>query len=462
MENNTRNNTVGYLLGVSAWTIIGGIFMLTYVDFFYDDLGLEDGLFNLGLVIYAGVNAINDPILSIMSDRTDRKRWGSRRLIYIRWGGLMWCIFFVLAWFPWSYTDQIVIFFHFLFTMCTCDMGLSLVVGCWMALLPEIAPNVNDRLKLSYLSGIVGILAGFLVIVFAGTKALGIPAFQIMSIGVAVLCFIMFFLVATFVHEREEYKDDEALSFLNGLKETIKSKSFMIFVGYNLFSVVAVSLLLPYLFIYQLITPLNIMGFYAMMVVNALFGNLIGMKLRPKWGIRKIILRFGSVKVIVGLLFFFLSLNALGGELALTVTLIGYICISLLGGIYGGFGHTLLTLSMDEDELKTGVRRENTFLGVNALFTKPGDSIGPIIATLILGATFYVRNSPAEVQPVSAMAGIIAIFFLVPAILTLFSLIFMYFYPIHGDYMKKMYEDLEILHEEKKQRLFKTLEKEAS
>ncbi|MHA1490505.1 MAG: MFS transporter [Promethearchaeota archaeon] len=236
----------------------------------------------------------------------------------------------------------------------------------------------------------------------------------------------------------------------------------MIFIGYNLFSVVGVSLTLPYLFIYQLITPLNIMGFYTMMVVNALFGNLVGMKLRPKWGIRKIILLFGSAKVIVGLLFFFLSLYALGGELALTVPLIGYICVSLLGGIYGGFGHTLQTLSMDEDELKTGVRRENTFLGMNALFTKPGDSIGPIIATLILGATFYVRNSPAEVQPVSALAGIIAIFFLVPAILTVLSLIFMYFYPIHGDYMKKMYEDLEILHEKKKQRLFKTLEKEAS
>jgi GPH family glycoside/pentoside/hexuronide:cation symporter len=333
------------------------------------------------------------------------------------------------------------------------DMGLSLVVSCWMSLLPEIAPDVNKRVKISYVVGIITLIAGFFVIIFAGVKDFGIPAFQMMSIVVGIMCFILFFLVGTFSHEREEYKDDEPLGFFDGLKETVKSKSFMIFIGYNFFAVVNNSLTIAYLFIYQLITPLNLIGFYIIMIFNSTVANAIGMKLQPKWGFRKIILRFGIFKIILGILFYVISLLITEGGLGLTVPLIGYLIVSFLGGIIGGFGHTLMTLSMDEDELKTGVRRENTFLGVNALFTKPGDSVGPVIATLILGMTNYVRNAPAIAQPASAIAGIKTIFFLVPAIFTIISLIFMYFYPIHGEYKEKMYTAVEELHQEKIDRL---------
>ncbi|GAG75139.1 unnamed protein product, partial [marine sediment metagenome] len=143
------------------------------------------------------------------------------------------------------------------------------------------------------------------------------------------------------------------------------------------------------------------------------------------------------------------SLMITQGQLGLLIPLIGYIIVSFLGGIMGGFNHTLMTLSMDEDELKTGVRRENTFLGVNALFTKPGDSIGPIIATVILGITNYMRDTPAILQPEAALAGIKTIFLLIPAVFTIISLIFMYFYPIHGEYKTKLYDEIEKLHQKK-------------
>ncbi|MHA1669647.1 MAG: MFS transporter, partial [Promethearchaeota archaeon] len=440
-------------LGNFSWTILGGIFLLTYVDFFYDDLGLSDGYFNLALIIYAIINSINDPLLSIMSDRTDRKRWGSRRLIYIRWGGLFWCIFFVITWFPWSYDNQLIMFFHFLISISMFDIGLSLVISCWMALLPEIAPDVNQRVKLSYIVGIITIIAGIFVIIFASTKDFGIPIFQVMSIFVAIICFVLFYLVSIFVKEREEYVDDKPLPFFKGIIETVKSKSFMIYVGYNFFFVVNTSIGIAYVFIYQLITPLNLMGFYLIMVFNSTVANYLGMRFQRNMGIRGVILKFGIFKVILGILFYFLSLMITQGQLGLLVPLIGYLIVSFLGGIMGGFNHTLMTLSMDEDELRTGVRRENTFLGVNALFTKPGDSIGPLIATLILGITNYVRDSPATLQPDVALVGIKTIFLLIPAVFTTISLIFMYFYPIHGEYKTKIYDEIEQLHQKKRDQL---------
>lgn len=452
-ERQRKRNYIGYYIGNFSWVILGGIFSLSYVDFFYDDLGLNDVYFNLGLIIYAVINSINDPLVSIMSDRTDRKRWGSRRIIYIRWGGLGWCIFFVMTWFPWSYDNQLIMFFHFVISISMFDMGLSLVISCWMALLPEIAPDVNQRIRLSYFVGIITLIAGIFVVVFVGTKDYGIPAFQIMSIFIGIVCFVLFYLVATFVKEREEFVDDKPLPFFKSISQTVKLKSFMIYVGYNFFAVVNTSLGLAYIFIYQLITPLNLVGFYLIMVINSSVANYLGMRFQRKMGIRGVILKFGVFKVIIGLIFYFLCLMITDGQLGLLIPLIGYIIFSFLGGIIGGFNHTLITLSMDEDELRTGVRRENTFLGVNALFTKPGDSVGPIIATLILGLAGYIRDTPANLQPETALIGIKTIFLLIPTLFTIISLIFMYFYPIHGDYKTKIYEEVEKLHKSKVDRM---------
>jgi len=446
---NDRQNKFFYVLCNIPNTLLTGLFMLNYVEFFFDDLKLDDRLWSLVLTIFALVNALNDPALAFMSDMTDRKKWGSRRLIYIRWGGIIWALVFVVAWFPWSYTNQTVMFFHALVSVILFDSALSLVGACWYALLPEIVESVQKRIQLSYITSFTSLFAGIIVILLSNVKssAGGLPLFQIMMIGVAIVCAILFVLVSIFCHEKAEYVNDPILPLWKGIKEVIKSKSFMIFIGYNIFQVVNASLVIPYIFLYSLILPVDLVGFFIITAINGFIGNFIGMKLQPKWGIRKIVLIFGSISVSLGIGFFLVSLVVQNG----IILLIGFAVINFVSSICGGFGLILQTMSMDEDELKTGSRRENTFLGVNALLTKPGDSIGPIVATWILAATLYVKDS--VLQPSSAVMGIKIILYLVPAVLTLMSLIFMYFYPLHGEKLKKMYKELDILHEQKRQAL---------
>ena len=118
-------------------TILGGIFELTYVNFFWDDLKLQQFYFSIGLIIYAIVNSFNDFYLGRISDKTDAEKWGNRRLIYIKFGGLLWAFVAFAMWFPWSHTNQIIIFIHFVVSICAFDMLLSLVWLVWLALLPE-------------------------------------------------------------------------------------------------------------------------------------------------------------------------------------------------------------------------------------------------------------------------------------------------------------------------------------
>ena len=110
------------------------------------------------------VNAFNDPLLGQMSDRTNVKKWGSRRLIYIKWGGIIWGLVFFGMWFPWSYSNQIIIFIHYTLSICAFDMCLTLVILCWMALLPEITEDLHERNKIQYSIGIFGSFSAVFVL----------------------------------------------------------------------------------------------------------------------------------------------------------------------------------------------------------------------------------------------------------------------------------------------------------
>jgi GPH family glycoside/pentoside/hexuronide:cation symporter len=106
------------------------------------------------------------------------------------------------------------------------------------------------------------------------------------------------------------------------------------------------------------------------------------------------------------------------------------------------------TLPIDEDEIKYGSRREGMFYGINALFTKPTESFGPIIVTLVLVLTGYVQNSPVQTE--LAMFGIIFVFYFIVNIFVALSLIFVYFFPLEGEKLEQLEIELEELHKKKR------------
>jgi len=118
---------------------------------------------------------------------------------------------------------------------------------------------------------------------------------------------------------------------------------------------------------------------------------------------------------------------------------------------YNVFKDPIFYLSMDEDELKHGSRREGMFFGMNALFVKPANSLGPILATIILGAFGFIQGGVT--QPPSALVGLKILLFLIPAIVSTIAIIIMYFHPLHGKVLEEMRENLEKLHSEKRERI---------
>ena len=106
---------------------------------------------------------------------------------------------------------------------------------------------------------------------------------------------------------------------------------------------------------------------------------------------------------------------------------------------------------VDEDELNTGVRREAAYYGVNAFFLR----LSTVFVFIAIGLVFtttgwgdYAPNPGTDV--ILGLRILMAVF---PAIALLIAILFMYKYPLDGERLKKVKEDLQKLHEEKKSKI---------
>ena len=453
----SKKNLWGFAFGAIPTALLAGIFALKYVEFFYNDLKLLPLYFIVGQIIYMIVNAINDPLIGQLTDKTNREKYGSRRIIYIKYGGPVWALTFLIVWFPWSFDNQFIIFLHFVISICLFDTLLTIVVMAWMATLPEMTTDPGQRIKANFLAGVLMMVAVFPFFVLIGDMNPTTQLYQMFCIIIAIISTIFIILVSIMCEEKAEFRNDEVFPLMKSMKQTLKSKSYRRFMGYNFCLAFNGSIGLSYFFVFLFILGIDsIMGyifFFIIVIFVAYLSAFMCILIRPYWGMRKTILRFGALRVIGSVVTFIIILIP------------GYMWFVWIGifwsAIFGGYSvftfPGLMASCMDEDEVKYGTRREGMFLGINALFTKPASSLGPIVATLLLLYFGYIQGS--DTQPASALLGIKILMIIVPTIGITISLIFIYFFPlIRDDQLKEMQTKLGKLHREKR---LKHLERES-
>jgi Na+/melibiose symporter-like transporter len=443
----SSKNTFIYVLGNIPTTILGGIFVLLYVNFFWDNLGLQQTYFILGQIIYMVINACNDFFLGRMSDKTNVERWGSRRLIYIKWGGPLWAVVFFLMWFPWSYDNQIIIFLHFLITICAFDMFLTLVVITRMALLPELTESIDERNKVQLFNQMMGTLGAIPVIFALYIFENSLQLFQIFAGFMAVLSGILCFIVGSKLHERPElYKSEDIPGLFKSIKEAFKSRAFISYTGFAFFIMINFNLGFTFVFVFLYIMYFDvftsILLYYLITILFGWISMAVFIKLAKKVEMQKLIIGGQICSLSVNIIGFLVVIQP-GGDIFIWLFLI-------VGTVSNGsliFGYPYLMLVMDDDELLYGNRREGMFLGMHTFFIKYSESVAAIMGTSILLYFGFVRNAPQ--QSPEAMYGIKFLFFVIPAFNMVMAILFVAFFPLKGEKLKKMRAKLMELHEEK-------------
>jgi GPH family glycoside/pentoside/hexuronide:cation symporter len=431
--------------------IISGIYASLLPIFYTDYLGMVRyaELIYIVSIVYAIWNALNDPIFGVISDRSKLKK--GRRIPYMRYTAPFLALFFILVWFAPAGSGPIAIFWWMLITTLLYDTAYTIIFLVFSALLPEVSESELERNYLNVFGAffsLLGTILGF-VIPELFRHQTGFLLLQLSMIGVGILGMALIMFTTYKFKERPEFtKIDKPLGFVDSIKYTFKNKSFLTLASANFMSIFIQAILLGSLFyLADYVTQGSSLILLIFLFLPLIMGIWITPKLSKKYGV----VRADQILLIIAGL----------GLVALTFMPISgiYFCLALAGlGLAGPLALTTVMWGQvaDEDELRTGVRREGVYFGMNAFVTKPAQSVALIIPVALLAWARFIPRSGGEPnlnQPTEVFLAIRLFIGLIPGIALLLEVLILQLYPLKGKYLIEIQEKVLVLHGQKHSKL---------
>jgi GPH family glycoside/pentoside/hexuronide:cation symporter len=427
----------------------------TLIFFFYvDALKLDPALVGIGWAVYGLWNAVNDPLAGYLGDRT-RTRWG-RRIPYMAFGALPLAIFFALLWTPPFRVEagqNWLLFVYFLVIIFCFDTLWTLVALNYTALFPEMFTTVGDRAQVSAWRQIFNV-AGVFCAMGLSPLIYSIWGWPTLGLLYGLLIVVGLFLTVKVSHERPEFSQEPSLSFIEGLRATLVNRAFLAFIGTLIFIWLGfqmIQAMIPFFAAYVLLIPKSEPLKVSMLLALPL---IVVLPTLPLW--RYGAIRWGASTALGwAIIAFALALPPLffvhdffGAVIAL-----GFLGVGL-GGLWL-LPDLLIADIIDEDELKTGVRREGLYFGMNGLLIR----FAFTLQGLIIGAVFVWTGYQADQvqQAPQALWGLRLLIAGVPILALGLSWLMLRFYTLRGERLNIMKEQLKKLHAQKAERLVKRL-----
>jgi len=386
----------------SAGLNILAITVSTWLLYFYappPDSGrtayLPAALLGILLTIAALWDAVIDPFIGHWSD-TLRSRWGRRRP-FLLFASPFVLLGAILLWTPPVGQSVTITALYLMGIILIYHTSYSLVGIPYDGTLPEMAPDSQARMGLSYwksVFGIIGVLIGSL---------LAAPLFESigpMAMGAAVGGVAIVTIYLTLLGLRETDRPLGApMTAIDGLRATFRNKQFIILFISTLSIHIAYQMVLanfPYFVTLVLGESEGSVGIYQgiLIIVMALTGPF-WLWLSRRYSQRELLnasmlamtIAFAS-GFMVGTLPLTLNLQAILFSILIGLSLGGYLII-----IYAMMGNVV-----DYDELLTGRRREAIYYGTFSFAIGLGTAVGTLILPLLLETFGYTRTNPLGVR----------------------------------------------------------------
>jgi len=406
-----------------------------------------------GYIIWSIWNAFNDPLLGTLSDRTSSK-WGRRKPWII--GSLIpLFILIILLWTPPAGPD-IAIFVYFLIIINLFDTFYTMYSLNQTSLFPEMYTDLQQRTQannLVQIFNIIGLLfatllPSFFVSEFDNPASAGEYLMAGIVAGILAVIFAVIFIKFG-IRERKEYLKDAqtAPSFINSIKFTFKNKSFNTYILTNLavwFVFGLIPIVNPYFlkYIIGIEDALTQQLLLATIFISAIIFMSFWRKYFAKKGART-----AELHVLI----------------VLTLTLVPFLFIwEIIGAVVSyilvGFGFAgimfgrdvMMSTIIDVDEMETGLRREGSYYGVNALIIRLSTIFVVLSIATVFDTVGWEVYDPTYVT-VFTLIGIRLLVCAFPGIALILGYISLRRFPITKEKYEEIKIKLEKLHQEKKQ-----------
>ncbi|MBD2501484.1 MFS transporter [Anabaena azotica] len=460
---------LAYGAGDLGPAITANISIFYLLIFFTNVAGIDIGLAGGVLIVGKIWDAINDPFVGVLTDKTKSRRWG-RRLPWMLYGAIPFGIFFFLQWivprFSSNQDSNVWGLLGYYVVIGVISQTFYTVVNLpYTALTPELTQDYDERTSLNSFRFAFSIGGSILSLLLARELFSRVPnqeqqyiVYVVLAaictvISVASLYWCVFGLrdrVLAFEAKRIQVEEPASIPFVEQLKIAFSNRPFLFVIGIYLCSWLGVQItasIIPFFVLYCMsLTNSDVATVLLAVQATALLMLFVWTALSKKLG-KKIVYFLGMILwIIAASALYFLQPGQIG--------------LMYLLAIMAGFGVStayLVPWSMipdviELDELQTGQRREGIFYSFMVFLQKLGLAFGLFLVSQALHTAGFQEVKPGQstppIQPESALLAIRIVVGPLAVICLIFGLILTYFYPI----TREMHAQILLQLQERRQR----------
>lgn len=438
---------ISYGIGEIAGSTTGSIRTFYMMFFITNVAGLNANLAGMILLIGRIWDAINDPLIGWLSDRTN-SRWG-RRYPWMVAASIPFAVFYFLHWIIPTFsndnnTNQWGLFWYYVIISLLFDTTFTAVTLPYCALVPELTEDYNERTSLNSFqsafslgAGIFGLIIAQIIFTVVGDSS---KNYIILGLVTALLANAAIYLCILGTSKRffsvQKQTDKiplnpEGISWRSQLQIIFTNRPFLNIIFLFLCSWLAVQLtatILPYFVV-------NYMG------LTEKDFNLVAITVQLTALIMMFVCNWASQRIGKKAVYFISMPLWILSQIGLLFLQPGQISLLYFLAILSGIGVAVAYLipwsmvpdAVDLDELKTGQRREGIFYGFVIQIQKIALALALFLAGKALDLAGFIPSIAGQTPPKQPESALLAIKFSigpVPTLALIIGMILIYFYPI--------------------------------
>lgn len=443
-------------------------FTILVFTFYFAVVGIPVLLVMIAYIVWGVWNAVNDPILGALSDRTKYKKRLGRRKFFLIISMIPLSLIMILL-FSVPIGNDLIEFIYFIIIILTFELVYTMWSVNVNAIFPEMFPTEEERAKTNiFVKGfiIIAVICASLIPTIIISPLIPteenpsqstILHFQLMYINAGLIMAVIIFLTALIfitkgVQEKEQLKEtlEKQPSFIDSLKFTSRNKTFLKFTFANMciwycFTTLLTALPLYCTWVLGIKKDALLIGIALMLaLLIAAFVLPLHMKIGQKIGMRN------GLMLTLGLWICLLFPLVLLYDDPI-IRIIGIIVIAIQGLALGGalfYVDILIGDVIDSDEVEFGIKRSASYYGVNAFIHRFSQIFSIITIAIIFQGTGWSSYKPNP--GTNIIIGLKLIMFLFPAIALIIGILFLRLFDLHGDKLKEMRSKLEQIHSKRK------------
>jgi len=444
---------VYYSLTIAGITFIGSMIDGAMLKYYTDLILFPALLYGIVQLLFAIINAVNDPIIGFYSDRTvpvegkgKRKRWLIRSLPLVAIGYFL--MIFVSPDFPHE-----LIFILLFIALILYDTGFAMNNINRGALMISITDDDSERASIVstnlVFQTILGIISYLLIMFFfiGEDNPFPLPIIILVLTLVGIIGVGVALYGARGIKEPLKLYDGETFPEIKKLiKQTLKSKTFIFYILFQfVLGSVSATVITFQVFYFEKVIGV---GGMEVMIVGAItlpftfFAYYLVQIVNKKFGPRKTLMMFIMTSIIAFLVLLLTRIFVLA--------VISYLIINMGNAAFWILSTPIFGNVIDEYELETGNRPIGTFNGINAIFISPNKQLMIFIFTLILSISGYVEGI-GVIQKESTVLGIQIGVGLIPIIFFSIGFLILLFFPLRGEKLAEVKKKIKEIYDKRLQ-----------